>query len=546
MKHMSTLAKYLRLSSEDVDLQKGGKLESNSISNQRNLLDSFIRRNSDFAGWEILEFCDDGWSGTNFERPAVKEMLEQIRQGKIQCIVVKDLSRFGRDYLTVGNYISRIFPFMGVRFIAVNDGFDSIQPLNADSLETSFKTLLYDLYSRDLSRKVRSAKRFRAERGDFLSPFAPYGYIRDPNNRAKLIVDPEAAEYVRRIFRMAANGMRTIDIARELNSDSVPTRMQYKRESDCSRTVWPSIREENFWTHNTVTVILRDERYIGKTVYGKRTRDRMGSPHTVKVAKKDWVVVSNMHEGIVTQEEFDRAQDALQPYEEHSGVFHNWPLAGKIYCGICGHAMTRSKKKLAYYYCATPRITDAYSCSQESIMEQDVLELVLNGLRKQALIAVDLERLWEERNRLKKKNTADILRRLSIKKERLSYIQKSIQDCIDAVLRGEINREEYLREKAELASISEDTANEIMQLEAELENTAADGTLQNPFINHFRTYADIDDLSSDMIKETVDRILIYPDNRIEIVWNYLDDYRKLILELQENEYADGIQQGTVK
>ncbi len=151
------VAKYLRLSSEDADLKQSGKAESNSISNQRNLLDAYIRGIPEFTDATVLEFCDDGWSGKNFERPAVQAMLEQVRHGQIQCIAVKDISRFGRDYLTVGNYISRIFPFLGVRFIAVNDGLDSIRPMDVDSLDTSFKELLYDLYSRDLSRKVRNA-----------------------------------------------------------------------------------------------------------------------------------------------------------------------------------------------------------------------------------------------------------------------------------------------------------------------------------------------------------------------------------------------------
>ncbi len=201
-------AKYIRLSAEDVDLGKDGKIESNSVTNQRNLLDAVISRTPELADSHVVEFCDDGWSGKNFERPAFLEMIAQVRAGEIQCIIVKDLSRFGRDYLTVGNYISCVFPFLGVRFIAVNDGFDSIRPADIDSLETSFKALIYDLYSRDLSRKVRSAKRFRAQRGDFLSPFAPYGYIKDPADNHRLIIAPEAAETVRRIFRLTADGQK--------------------------------------------------------------------------------------------------------------------------------------------------------------------------------------------------------------------------------------------------------------------------------------------------------------------------------------------------
>lgn len=152
-------AMYLRISSEDEDLRTGEKDESESISNQRSLLREYVSGHAELAGSEILEFCDDGWSGTNFERPAVKELLEQVRRGQINCILVKDLSRFGRDYLTVGDYISRVFPFLGVRFISVNDGFDSSNPLDIDSLDTSFRTLIYDLYSRDLSRRVKNAKK---------------------------------------------------------------------------------------------------------------------------------------------------------------------------------------------------------------------------------------------------------------------------------------------------------------------------------------------------------------------------------------------------
>ena len=269
-------AKYIRLSAEDVDLGKDGKIESNSVTNQRNLLDAVISRTPELADSHVVEFCDDGWSGKNFERPGFQAMIAQVRAGKIQCIVVKDLSRFGRDYLTVGNYISSVFPFLGVRFIAVNDGFDSIRPADIDSLETSFKALIYDLYSRDLSRKVRSAKRFRAQQGDFLSPFAPYGYVKDPADRSRLVIDPEAAETVRRIFRMTADGQRKEQLARQLNAEGVPTPMLYKRAAGCTRTKWNNLFDENFWTGGLIYGILRDERYVGRVVYGKHTRDRIG------------------------------------------------------------------------------------------------------------------------------------------------------------------------------------------------------------------------------------------------------------------------------
>ena len=261
------VAMYLRLSSEDGDLKDTGKAESESISNQRGLLQNFISSRPEFRGWEISEFCDDGWSGKNFERPDFLRMMEQVKQGQIHCIVVKDLSRFGRDYLVVGNYISRVFPFLGVRFIAVNDGFDSSRPQDIDSLDTSFKTLIYDLYSRELSGKVKNAKRMRAEKGLFLSPFAPYGYVKAPEDKNRLIIDDEAADIVRKIFTLTADGVKPVEIAAMFNREGVPTPMLYKRAAGCSRDRWPSIHEENFWTTGVICKVLRDERYIGKCVY---------------------------------------------------------------------------------------------------------------------------------------------------------------------------------------------------------------------------------------------------------------------------------------
>ena len=277
-----TLAKYLRLSSEDGDLKQTGKLESNSIANQRNLLDEFIRQSPEFYGSKVVEFCDDGWSGKNFERPAVKELIAQARIGEIQCVIVKDLSRFGRDYIIVGNYISRVFPFLGVRFIAVNDNFDSIRPEDLGSLETSFKTMIYDFYSRQLSRKVRDAKLQLARKGEFLSHHAPYGYTKDPDRKKHLVIDPPAAEVVRRIFQMVADGQSAAQTAKALNLEGVLTPMRYKLAANCSRTVWNCIREENFWTDQAIIRIIRDERYLGKvnilrsTLYTTRSIDISG------------------------------------------------------------------------------------------------------------------------------------------------------------------------------------------------------------------------------------------------------------------------------
>ena len=519
-----TVAKYIRLSSEDGDLEQAGKSESNSITNQRNLLDSFISQTPEFSGARVLEFCDDGWSGKNFDRPAVQKMLGEVSQNRIQCIVVKDLSRFGRDYLTVGNYISRVFPFQGVRFISVNDGIDSIRPADIDSLETSFKGLLYDLYSRDLSRKVRSSKSFRAKRGDFLAPFAPYGYVKDPANPRRLAVDPEAAETVRRIFQMMADGQTAEQIAKALNHDAVPTPMLHKRAAGCSRTSWPCIREDNFWTSSAVEKILRDERYTGKSVYGRRTRHTVGDWHTVKVGKQDWVVADGAHEGVVSREEFDRAQAAMREYREHDGTRDGGgTLRRKVRCGICGRVMTRSNGKSPYYLCHTPRVTEAFSCPAQPVPECDIQAVLLDGIRAMAATAVEWDRIWREARKKKRGGVTVTLKAVATLKETHAGHERKIRELYEAFALGEIGKAEYLAAKGVMLQKRDSAAERIAALEAGLESTAADGGLGDRFSDGFQKYAEIEEISAEIAKDVLKEILVYPEYRLEVIWNYREE-----------------------
>ncbi|MDE7245707.1 MAG: recombinase family protein [Oscillospiraceae bacterium] len=526
-----TIARYLRISSEDVDIKSSEKLESNSISNQRNLLNDYIKRTPEFDGAEIIEFCDDGWSGKNFERPAVQKMLQQARQGKIQCIIVKDMSRFGRDYLIVGNYISRVFPFLGVRFIAVNDGIDSIRPMDIDSLDTSFKALLYDYYSRDLSRKVRSAKRLRAQQGEYMCTYAPYGYSKDPNKKNHLVIDPPAAEIVRRIFHMVAEGRSTVQTAKVLNQEGILTPMRYKRAAGCSNTVWNCVREENFWTNHAVIEIIRDECYLGKAVQGKRFYDIVGQRHSVKVCKKDWIVVSDTHEGIVTQEEFDRAQAAVKKFVERESV--NKPMRRKVRCGTCGHAMTRmGAVKHPYYICHTSRVTDVFSCFTERIAEADIFDVLLVDLRTQAETAVELERIWEEKHQCKKKDIGAIRKSLSRLKESLAQQKQQMTKLYEQFGLGEISKAEYLATKAAANQQRDSTIAKISELEAALENTGAEGNLDNRFVSSFQKYTEVQEITGEIVEDLLKEIIVYPEGRLEIVWNYREELNRMILDTE--------------
>ena len=529
------VAMYLRLSSEDGDLKDTGKAESESISNQRGLLQNFISSRPDFTGWEISEFCDDGWSGKNFERPSFLQMMEQVKQGQIHCIVVKDLSRFGRDYLVVGNYISRVFPFMGVRFIAVNDNFDSSRPQDIDSLDTSFKTLIYDLYSRELSAKVKSAKRMRAEKGLFLSPFAPYGYVKDPEDKNRLVIDKEAADVVRKIFALTIDGVRPTEIAAMLNRDGVPTPMLHKRAAGCSRDRWPSIHDENFWTQNHIFKILRDERYIGKCVYGKRERDMVGNVHTVKHSKQDWIIVDETHESIVSKELFAEAASRMKEYKEFVPPTSGRNLLRrKVICGTCGFAMSLSNTKNAKYHCRTSHLETDFDCTSEGILQADIHEMVVTLIRTYAAYAVSLEhlmRLQKERVQAEKKQAR---RELAVLQSRKGQLEKALQDLYEKLIDGTIDRETYLSHKASNQTQMQELTEQMKRLEQSSQSTPEQG---GAFIQKYREYTELETLTGEIANDVVKRVTVYKDGGIEIELALRDELEMLLTCLETVDAA---------
>lgn len=528
-----TIFEYIRLSSEDDDLKEGEKPESNSIANQRNLINTYIQSHEEFAGADVVEFCDDGWSGKSFGRPAVKEMLEQVRLGKAQCIIVKDISRFGRNYIIAGNYISRVFPFLGVRFIAINDGLDSSRIADVDSLETAFKTLLYDLYSRDLSRKVRNAKRFRAQQGEWMSAIAPYGYMRDTQKKNHMVIDPPAAEVVRRIFQMIAEGLSAVQTAKILNQECVPTPMLYKQAQSSIPRHWNTLYEENFWTDSAIIRIVRDEQYLGKVVYGKRFYDQIGQGHSLKVRKKDWIVVEGMHEGIVSQVEFDREQAALREFSERAGASCSNPLSKKVRCGVCGHAMTREDVKHPYFFCRTSRMVDSFSCSGERVLESDIIEIILSGLHAQAVSAVRWEQIWETRHQKEKTDFTAIQKQVASLRETCAQQDGQIKELYEALVSGSVSRDEYKAAKAMLVSRRDQVKARISELEIVLANTDSDGKLNNPFVSSFQKYTEVTSITKEMMMDVLKEVRIYPGGRIEITWNYCEDLERLLRDLHD-------------
>lgn len=515
-----TIAIYIRLSLEDGDLSSSDKLESESITNQRSMLIDYIRTSTELCDAEIMEFCDDGYSGKNFDRPGVKRLIEAAQNGGIQCVVVKDLSRFGRDYITVGNYISRVFPFLGVRFISVNDRFDSQRKGDLDSLDTSFRTLIYDLYSRDLSRKVRSAKKNLAERGVYINPVAPYGYVKDPNDRHHLMIDPAAADVVKRIFCMVAEGNSTAKVAQVLNAENAPTPSANKAGTSSAHANWSC---ENFWSRKMVSWIIRDRQYIGSFVYGKRVRDQIGVHRQVKAKLDDWIVVDARHDPIVPKELFMKAQEQLGgEFRQTSGhVKQDYPLHRKVYCGVCGMAIVRRAKKDPYYRCDTPSSLPDAECCRDKIFEQEILDAVTEAIRIQARCAVEVGHIMEACRKQQESCILSMraeLRDLQVLQERIAEQNRGLYETF---VDGKLNRDIYITKKAALRQHLKEISEKTEFIEQRIFKAKSE---HNLFVESYGKYTELDKLTNEIASDLLERVTIWPDGRLDISLNYLDEY----------------------
>ena len=304
------LISYLRVSLEDENTG-----ESESISNQRDLIVCYLKQHPEFTAYKVMEVVDDGHSGTNFDRPGIKRVLELVRQRKVAAILVKDLSRFGRNYKEVGSYLEQVFPFLGVRFISVNDGYDSNEYIGSTGgLDIACKALVHDLYSRDISRKVKSSRYARLRRGDYFCSVAPYGYVKSSEDKHRLVIDPPAAKVVRRIFDMTLAGFCTTEIARTLNLEDVPSPLIYMRQKYPGKKI--AALEDGFWNNFVVLSILYEERYTGKAISGMRPNLRVGSKQRRKTKREDWIIVPDCFEAIVSENEFQEARRCIDHLEK--------------------------------------------------------------------------------------------------------------------------------------------------------------------------------------------------------------------------------------
>lgn len=500
-----TVCAYMRLSNEDRDIF-GRKVESGSITSQRRLILDFINRQPEFKGCNVIEKCDDGLSGRYFDtRPQFVEMIDLAKRGKVHCIVVKDCSRFGRDYVELGDYLEQLFPFLGVRFIAINDHYDS--KACEGGLDIAFKNLVYDVYSRDLSKKVRQARERMAAQGKYTAGQVLYGYKKKKGNVHKLEIDPEAAGIVREIFDMRLAGMGLTDVARNLNDRGIKCQTVYKHEKGEATNRGGGF-ENMCWTSGTVYQVLINEIYTGAVVSLKSGFDRVSGKLKAK-PKDEWVKVEGMHEAIVSKEEFRKVQESFSEQAPAS------PYKKQHYrCGICGRGLNRRNGD--DLYCMRGYFSGGdCGCRKVKARESYLDDLVLRELKAKLLRVMRAEEL--KLNAGGKAKEADRIQALegaleSAKKAKQALFEKLADRSIDREAFRE-KKQGYDEEIAELErKISDARMAQRLAADANDESRERIGTA--------KTFLDLKVMTEEVWEKFVTDVIVYPDYRIEIHWSF--------------------------
>ncbi len=365
---MWNVAAYLRLSKEDNE-----NMESNSIINQRELIEQYIKDKNDL---QLVDYyIDDGYSGTNFNRPGFRRLLQDMKNKKINCIIVKDLSRFARSHIEADMYFENIFPALNIRFISVIENIDSFEnPDSMDNLIVPFKNLLNDAYAKDISKKVRSALLTKRLNGEFIGTTATYGYLKDPRDKHKLIIDKEVSKNVIKIFNDIIEGKTASEIAVELNKNNALTPYAYKMKND-------NIAIDKKWNAKMINVILQNRVYTGDLIQGKKKVENYRTHKLITTNKDEWIITENHHEPIISKEKFDEVQEILNKNKsvrnnKEKDLFYRF-----LKCADCGSSFTLRKVKNYEYYHCTSYVRDG-SCTSHSIRKDKLTEIVLEELNK--------------------------------------------------------------------------------------------------------------------------------------------------------------------
>lgn len=529
---------YTRLSIEDEDDE-----EQNSIGNQKKIALDYLKDKDDIAVTEY--YVDNGYTGMNFSRPDFQRMMNDLRSGKINCVIVKDISRLGRHFVMTSEFVEKIFPMMGVRLICINDDYDSFdENCDSASLLLPFKMVMNDSYVKDISKKIRSSISAKMDSGEYLPSASsiPYGYIRNPEQNT-FDIDEEVAPVVVRIFEMRANGVALNAIAKTLNEEGIPCpgKLRYLRG------ITKAAKYENaLWIHGTLRKILMDQVYIGNRVHGRVKRDKLGMEKTRR-SEEEWQVIENAHQPIVSQELFNKVQEAMNeavakrnsykqqeaPETDHREVFRE-----KVYCGDCGSMMRGCKglgranedgerKAFIYYDCGKFLDSGRAVCSAHYVRQEEIMDTLRNALDTQLCAAIDFEALVKEVHAMPKvvHYEASVKNQLTSIQSKRRHMELRLEQLIVDLTDGLIDKQEYAYAKQKYNEEYEhllEEENRLFTSSRRLGNIVASSDKWIRTLKEYRSIPDIDRKAVDFL---VKRIKIYPGKRIELILNYEDPFR---------------------
>lgn len=531
-------AAYIRLSTED-----SGKKDGYSLQNQEMLVLNYIGRHPELNLYR--KYVDNGFSGTCFDRPAFDEMMQDMRDGRINCIVVKDLSRLGRNYLEAGNYLEQIFPFFKVRFISINDGYDSASPDSADeSLIIPLKNIINEGYAKDISVKVSTALETRKKQGKFTGKYAPYGYLKDPADKNHLIVDEETKDTVKRIFQMRADGMSMSGIAARLNQEGVPSPAAYLILKGISKE---KSFQNSYWNRTNVRRLLTNRVYLGNLVYGKEQSSFAKGISRCRLPEEQWKEVENTHEPIIDRRLFnlvqEKQEESRKEFFDKTGINNDYQpenlFRGLIHCSDCGGAMKMSKfvttlksgkkSRFAVYECCRRKSMKDYSCPSRSIRKTQLDQTVAEAIRYHISLFLDTEKVIETLNQKTEirqaaaslKNQIREMQRQAARYERMNTgIYEDYRD-------GILDESEYLAMRKHYSEEADRLREEIDQMITEQDSYAEDYRLNDTLSDLVRKYAEFTTLTREIVEAFIADIRVHTGGGLKIVFKFEDELKQL-------------------
>ncbi|MCI9478849.1 MAG: recombinase family protein [Lachnospiraceae bacterium] len=532
-KEFYNAAIYLRLSRDDEDID-GSKSESNSISSQRDMIRSFIRKQDDMEIYDI--YVDDGFSGANFDRPEFKRMMKDIEAGHVDCVIVKDLSRLGRDYIEAGRLIQKTFPAFSVRFIALTDHFDSLTAdYNETSLVVPVKNFVNDSYSRDISGKVRSHQKIKREKGEFIGSFTVFGYKKSEDNRNQLVPDDYAADIVKKIFAWKIEGYSNLAIAKRLDEMGILSPMEYKKlRGEKFQTSFVTEAKAR-WSSVAIKRILTNETYIGTLVQGKEEKVNYKVKKSVRKPEDEWIRVPKAHEAIISNEDFEIVQDLLKvDTRAVSGEKKAHIYAGLLFCGDCMEPMTRrinryKGRETVAFICSTQN--NGGSCSRHAISEEDLSFLVLTGLRQQVALFLDKSRVLEK------------IEQMEIHFEEVAAFDKEIQKLhgeqdkylnlraalYEDLKKGIITEEDFKNFREIYEKRYRELQKSISSQEETIKKLFRSGITAGINLERMKNVMQITALDRTTLISFVKRILVYEDKRVYLELRYKELFSKMLM-----------------